>query len=175
LLLHDEAIVLRAQGIDLENISITAIMGLVNQNFEVIVQVLTRIAPQFRRNDPGRFGVVAMNPKINGSPREENANLRFFRRRLAFVRLALAKISDGRGRLPQWVVEASIESWGVLNRCRLGHGWVFLGSGRERRGRRSSICIRGQSKQDKKNYAVREAAGTVKSLILHLMDWSIAT
>ena len=101
-------------------------MGFVDQNLEVIIQVLIHIAAQFRRDDPGGFRVVAMNSKIDGRPGEENVNLRLFRRRLAFVRLALTKIRDGLGGLPKRVVEASVELRLMINGNRFRHTWLSL-------------------------------------------------
>ncbi len=79
-----------------------------------------------------------MNPKIDGCPRIENANLCLFRCCLAFVWLALAKIGDRCGRLPKWVVEGSIETRRMIdanclglmiNANHLGCPCRFLGSG----------------------------------------------
>ena len=82
------------KGIDLEYIASTAIVVGIDENFEVVVQVLAYVAAEFRRNDPGRLRVKAMNPKIDSAARVQNAHFRFFGSWFSFVRLTLVKIRD---------------------------------------------------------------------------------
>ncbi len=83
-----------------------------------------------------------MNPKVDCRPRIKNANLCLLRRSLAFVRLALAKISDEFGGLPKRIVEGSIEFWRMVNRYCLRHSGVIFRSSRQRGGSRTGACVR---------------------------------
>src|SRR6266566_6866125 len=139
-LLNDQAVMLGTQGIDLENVSITAIMSFVDQDLEVIIQVLIDIAAQFCCDNPRGFRVVAMNSKVDGCRSVDNANLGFFCRWLAFVRLALTKISDDLSGLPKRVVEASVEPWLMIH----GNGFCHSRLSLRNRGycpSRPGVCL----------------------------------
>jgi hypothetical protein len=51
LLFHDKAIVLRSEGIYLEDVSTATIVVRIDENLKMIVQVLTDIASQFGCDD----------------------------------------------------------------------------------------------------------------------------
>src|SRR5258708_29732894 len=104
LFLYDESIALSAKWIDLEHVSAAAIAIRVDENLEVIIQVLTNIAAQFGGGDARRLRLMAINPEIDGMSGVDNAYFRFLRWRLTFVRLALPKISNGFGRLPNGII-----------------------------------------------------------------------
>src|SRR6267142_19589 len=116
LLIHDEAVVLRTKRIDLENVGTTAIVVRIDQDFEVVVQVLAYVPPEFGRDDPRRLGVITMNSEIHGVSRVGNAHFRLLGWRIAFVGFPLAELHNGFGGLPERVVQGSVELWGVLNR-----------------------------------------------------------
>src|SRR5437660_8834724 len=73
LLLHDEAIVLRTKGIEFENVGATTIMVRIDQDFEVVIQVLAHVAPQFGCDDPRRFRVIAINSEVHCVPGVQDA------------------------------------------------------------------------------------------------------
>ena len=88
---------MRTKGIDFENVGATAIMVRIDQDFEVVVQVLAYVPPEFGRDDPRGLGGIAMNPELHGVSRVENAYFRLLGWRLSFVRLSLPKVGDGFG------------------------------------------------------------------------------
>ncbi len=81
----------------------------------MIVKVLTDIAPEFCSDDPRRFGVIAINSKVYSVPGVENAHLRLFGRRLAFVGLSLPELDNRFGGLPERVIQSPIELWGAAD------------------------------------------------------------
>ena len=109
LLLDDEAIILRSKGIDLEDVCAPAIVVRIDQDFEVVVQVLAYVPPEFGRDDPRWLGVIAMNPEIHGVSRVQNAYFRLLGWRLAFAGFPLTELGNGFGGLPERVVQGSVE------------------------------------------------------------------
>jgi hypothetical protein len=107
---------LRTKGIDLEYVSATAIVVRIDQDFEVVVQVLAYVPPEFGRDDPGGLGVIAINPEIHGVSRVENAYFCLLGWRLAFVGFSLTELRNGFGGLPERVVQGSVELWAVIDR-----------------------------------------------------------
>ena len=57
-----------------------------------------------------------MNPEKNGMASVENADFGAFRGGLPFVGFLLPKISDRFRRLPEWIIQRTVESWAVLDR-----------------------------------------------------------
>jgi hypothetical protein len=86
----------------------------IDQNFKVVIQFLADIPAQFRRDDPGRLRVIAMNSEIHCVARIEYSYLSFLRRRLTFIRLSLPKVSDWGSQLPEWIVQSTIKLWGFV-------------------------------------------------------------
>jgi len=116
LLLHDEAIILRSKWVDLEDVCAPAIVVRIDQDFEVVVQVLAYVPPEFGRDDPRGLGVIAMNPEIYGVSRVENAYFRLLGWRLAFVGFPLTELGNGFGGSPERVVQGSVELGRVIGR-----------------------------------------------------------
>jgi len=116
LLFHDEAVVLRTKRIDLEYVGTTAIVVGIDQDFEVVVQVLAYVPPEFGRDDPRGLGVITMNSEIHGVSCVENPYFRPLGWQLAFVGFPLTELHNGFGGLPEQVVQGSVELWGVINR-----------------------------------------------------------
>src|SRR6266566_6401299 len=130
LLLHNETIVLGAKCVDLEHVCSAAIVVRIDEDFEVVVQVLAHVPAKFRSDDPRGLGVKAMNPEIHGMPSVDNAYLRLLGWCLTFVGLTLAKISDGVRRLPNQVIQGSVEPWGLVDAgcfCANPHGRALRG------------------------------------------------
>jgi hypothetical protein len=87
----------------------------IDENFEVIVKVLSDISPEFRGNDAGWIGIIAMDSKVDSVACIQNANLGFLGSWLAFVWFALTEVGNRNGRLPQWVIKRAIEFWRALD------------------------------------------------------------
>jgi hypothetical protein len=118
LLLHDEAVVLGTERIDLEYIGSTTIVVRINQDFEVVVLVLAYVPPEFGRDDPRGFRVIAMNAEVHGVSSVENAYFRLLGWRLAFVGFSLTELGNGFSGLPERVVQGSVELWSMIDmRC----------------------------------------------------------
>jgi hypothetical protein len=69
-----------------------------------------------------------MNSEKDGISGVKNAYFRFFGGWFTFVRLALAKIRDGLGQLPEWVVESPIELGSAVNPncfCAESRQWIL--------------------------------------------------
>src|SRR5216117_1699340 len=79
------------------------------------IQVLAYVPPEFGRDDPRGHRVIAMNAEVYGVARVENAYFCLLGCWLTFVRLPLAKISNDFRRLPELVVQGSVEPWGVID------------------------------------------------------------
>jgi hypothetical protein len=94
LLLHDKTIVLGAQGINPEGVGATAIMVRVDEDFEMIIQVLTHIAPEFRCDNPSGLGIMAIDSEVYSVRRVENAYFRLLGWQPTFVGFPLPKIGD---------------------------------------------------------------------------------
>lgn len=61
-----------------------------------------------------------MDSEINRVARVENAHFCSFRRGLSFVRFLLVEVSDRLRRLPQWIVECSIQLRSAIGANRFG-------------------------------------------------------
>src|SRR5258708_28760461 len=105
LLLHDEAVVLGTKWIDLEYVGATAIVVRIDQDFEVVVQVLAYVPPEFGRDDPRWLGVIAMNPEIHGVSFVENPYFRPLAWQLAFVGFPWTELHNEFCGLPEQVVQ----------------------------------------------------------------------
>src|SRR6266403_2065468 len=101
---------------DLEYVGTTAIVVGIDQDFEVVVQVLAYVPPQFGRDDQRGLGVITMNSEIHGVSCVENPYFRPLGWQLAFVGFPLTELHNGFGGLPEQVVQGSVELWGVINR-----------------------------------------------------------
>ena len=99
---------MRAQRIDLKYVRITPVMGRVNDDLKVIIQLLTDITPQFGRDDPLRIRVEARNAEIDFMLAVENADFGFFSRGLPLKGFPLQKVVNRTGLLPDGIVECSV-------------------------------------------------------------------
>ena len=69
-------------------------MGRVDDDFEVVVQLLSDVPPQFGGNDSFRIRVRAKYAEVNIMFVVENADFSLLRWNLSFERFALQKIVD---------------------------------------------------------------------------------
>ena len=115
MLLDDQAVKLRAERIDLKNVRAATVVIRIDQDFEVIIQILAYVAPQFTCDDSQRLGIKAVNPEIDSVARIENAYFRSFRSRLSFVRFLLAKLRNRFRGLPERIVQRPIELRSVID------------------------------------------------------------
>ncbi len=67
-----------------------------------------------------------MNSKVDRMASVQNANFRALRGGFSFVRLPLAEIDDRLGRLPQGIVQGSVELRCMIDADCLGHLAVFF-------------------------------------------------
>jgi hypothetical protein len=100
LFLRDQSIALRAEWIDLEDVRISTVMGGVNDDFKVVVQLLGNIAPKFRGYYLFWLRVETGNAEVDLVFRVENANFGLFRRRLSLEWFPLQEVGDRRGLSP---------------------------------------------------------------------------
>ena len=103
------------KGIDLEYVCATAIVIRIDQDFEVVVQVLAYVPPEFGRDDPRGHRVIAMNAEVYGVARVENAYFCLLGCWFTFIRLPLAKISNDFRRLPERIVQRPVELRSVIH------------------------------------------------------------
>src|SRR5207302_12744 len=97
--------------IKLKCVSVATVVGRIDHNLEVVVELLTGIPAKFCRNDTLWIRVVARNPEVDGATRVKDANLGLFSRWLSLIRLPLKEATDGLSRLPQRIVERAIQPW----------------------------------------------------------------
>src|SRR5207245_10846429 len=109
LLFCDQSVSLRAQRISLENVGITPVVSRVDDDFEVVVQFLTDVPPQFSGDNPLGMGIEAGNAEIEFMLGVENADFGFVCGRLPLKRLSLPKCGDGGGLLLQEAVKFAVE------------------------------------------------------------------
>jgi hypothetical protein len=91
---------LSAKGIDLEYVSPAAVMVRIDEDFEMIIQVLTDIAPKLGGDDPRGLSIKTMNSEVDGMRGIEDANLRFLGRWFTFAGFPLTKVGDRLRGLP---------------------------------------------------------------------------
>jgi len=106
---------LRAERVDLENISTAAVVVGIDENFEVVVEVLADVAAEFGCYYLRWLGIIAMNAEINGMVCVKNSDFSSLCSRLTFIRFPLAEIRDPLGRLPQRVVQGSVDLRNPVN------------------------------------------------------------
>src|SRR5581483_8649937 len=73
LFLGDQSVTLRAEWVDLENVGISTVMGGVDYDLKVVVQLLGNIAPEFRGDYLLRLRVKTGNAEVDLVFRIENA------------------------------------------------------------------------------------------------------
>src|SRR5215470_8809730 len=78
LLFCDQRVPLRAQRIDLKHVGIAPIMGGVNDDLEIVVQLLAHVAPQFGCNDALRIGVGTRYAEVDFVLAIKNADFGMF-------------------------------------------------------------------------------------------------
>src|SRR5205085_536155 len=54
LFLHDQAVALRSQRVDLKDVSVAAVVRSVDDDLEIVIQILTEVAAEFACGDPFR-------------------------------------------------------------------------------------------------------------------------
>src|SRR6266568_1263068 len=125
LFLGNQSIPLSAQGIYLKHVRVTPVMRRVNDDFEIVIQLLTDITPQFGGDDPFRVSVEASDAEIDFVPVVKDADLGFLSRWLSFKWLPLQKVGNRRGVLPRGIVKRPVQSWGSVNST-CARDWVRL-------------------------------------------------
>jgi hypothetical protein len=111
----------------------------IDQNFEVVVQVLTHVAAQFRRHNARGFSIATTDAEINSVSRLENAHFRLPGGRLVLEWLSLAKLRDGLGIEPEGIVQGTVEFWSMVD----GYGFGYARFGLESLGRSRGTRLRG--------------------------------
>src|ERR1044071_5226239 len=84
-------------------------MGRVNDDFEIVVQLLGNIAPQFCSNDSACLRVEALDPEIDLSFGVHNTNFSSFGRRPSLERLPLQEVRDRSGLAPDGIIKSAIQ------------------------------------------------------------------
>jgi len=138
----DAAVALRAERVDLENVSVAMAESGIDGDGEIVVEVLRKVAAKLRGDDGVWGGVVTMNADVEVAGVIEDANFGFFGGGLGFERLTLAEIGDKRSGGPERVVERAVEARWMIG---AGGGSGSRASGRKLRGDVQEWC--GQDKQ----------------------------
>jgi len=109
-LFHDSAVALRAEGVDLENVSVAMAEGGIYGDGEIVVEVLREVAAKLRGDDGVWGRVVTINADVKMAGVIKDANFGFFGRGLGFEGFALAEIGDEGSVGPERVVERAVEA-----------------------------------------------------------------
>src|SRR5262249_32337056 len=113
-LVSNEGIALRAERIDLEYICVATVVSGVNDDFKIVIQLLSDVAAQLRGSDAARIRRGASDCKIDFAARVENADFCELRGGPAFERFALSEIGDCLGLLPKRIIQGPIHlGWAV--------------------------------------------------------------
>jgi hypothetical protein len=111
LFLHDETVALRAKWVDLEHVRSTAVVVRIDQNFKVVIQILTHVAAEFRRHNSRCLRVVTTDAEVNRVPRVENAHFCSLGSQLVLEWLLLTKIGDRFGIQPEGIIQSAVQFW----------------------------------------------------------------
>ena len=90
-------------------------MPRIDDDFKVVVQLLAHVASQLSSDRPLTVGIAASDPEIDLIMGVDDTHFCGLGGRLAFVGLALAKVGDGSGLQPEWVVQSPVDSGSVSN------------------------------------------------------------
>ena len=115
-----------------------------------------------------------MNSEKDGISGVKDAYFRFFGGWFTFVRLALAKIRDGLGQLPEWVVESPVELGSAVNPycfCAESRRWILCISAE----RFSTFANDWLKKVRKHTEGAPPQSRRVKEILVHCAPWRYPT